>query len=306
MARILTVGIATLDIINQVATYPAEDAEIRALSQQQCRGGNASNTAVVLSQLGHHVDFAGVLIDEPDLAVITADMDAHQVNYQHCRRLKTGKMPTSYINVSAGTGSRTIVHFRDCPELSFSDFQRIDLSVYDWLHCEGRNIPETQQMLAFAAQQRPELPRSVELEKPREDIEQLLANASFVMASRPYAQAKGYENAEAFLNALAFDKATCSWGESGIWGKFNRQILYQPAERLAEVVDTLGAGDTLNAGLIHGLMQQWSNDKIMAFASQLASLKCQQQGFANLNRMMKTTDYDRTLLPDQSHTAQRK
>ncbi len=285
MARILTVGIATFDIINQVAEYPAEDAEIRALSQQQRRGGNASNTAVVLSQLGHQVDFAGVLIDEPDLAVITADLDVYQVNYQHCRHLETGKMPTSYINVSAETGSRTIVHFRDCPELSFADFQRIDLSVYDWLHFEGRNITETQQMLAYAAQQRPELPRSVELEKPREGIERLLGNASFVMTSQPYAEAAGYHSAEAFLTNLAFNQATCSWGEAGLWGKFNHQILHQPAESLTEVVDTLGAGDTVNAGLIHGRMQNWPNEQVLSFASQLASLKCQQQGFANLNRM---------------------
>ncbi|MEX1201171.1 MAG: PfkB family carbohydrate kinase [Methylophaga sp.] len=287
MARILTVGIATLDIINHVVAYPAEDVEIRALSQQQRRGGNASNTAVVLSQLGHQVDFAGVLIDEPDLAVITADLDAYQVNYQHCPYLETGKMPTSYINVSAETGSRTIVHFRDCPELSFADFQRIDLSVYDWLHFEGRNITETQQMLAYAAQQRPALPRSVELEKPRQGIERLLENAGFVMTSRPYAEAAGYHSGEAFLTNLAFNQATCSWGADGIWGKFASQLRHQPATQLDKVTETLGAGDTLNAGLIHGLLQNWPNEQVLAFASQLASLKCQQQGFANLNRMMK-------------------
>ncbi len=287
MARILTIGIATLDIINQVAAYPAEDAEVRALSQQQRRGGNASNTAVVLSQLGHQVDFAGVLIDEPDLAIITADLDAYQVNYQHCRRLETGKMPTSYISVSAETGSRTIVHFRDCPELSFADFQRIDLSVYDWLHFEGRNITETQQMLAYAAQQQKALPRSVELEKPRQGIERLLENASYVMVSRPYAEATGFHSAEAFLTHLAFDQATCSWGADGLWGKCASELRHQPAISLDKVIDTLGAGDTLNAGLIHGLLQNWPNAEVLAFASQLASLKCQQSGFANLNRIMK-------------------
>ncbi len=287
MARILTIGIATLDIINQVAAYPAEDAEVRALSQQQRRGGNASNTAVVLSQLGHQVDFAGVLIDEPDLAIITADLDAYQVNYQHCRRLETGKMPTSYISVSAETGSRTIIHFRDCPELSFADFQRIDLSVYDWLHFEGRNITETQQMLAYAAQQQKALPRSVELEKPRQGIERLLENASYVMVSRPYAEAAGFHSAEAFLTHLAFDQATCSWGADGLWGKCASELRHQPAISLDKVIETLGAGDTLNAGLIHGLLQNWPNAELLAFASQLASLKCQQSGFANLNRIMK-------------------
>lgn len=292
MARILTVGIATLDIINQVAAYPAEDAEIRALSQQQRRGGNASNTAVVLSQLGHQVDFAGVLINEPDVAVITADLDAFQVNYQYCRQLKTGKMPTSYISVSAETGSRTIVHFRDCPEFSFADFQRIDLSVYDWLHFEGRNVTETRKMLAYAAQQQPALPRSVELEKPRQGIEQLLEHASFIMASQPYAEAAGYHNAETFLNDLAFNQATCSWGADGIWSKFASQLRHQPATKLDNVIESLGAGDTLNAGLIHGLLQNWPNQRVLTFASQLASLKCQQQGFANLNHIFKTSHYD--------------
>lgn len=287
MARILTIGIATLDIINQVAAYPAQDAEIRALSQQQRRGGNASNTAVVLSQLGHQVDFAGVLIDEPDTAMITADLDAYQVNYQHCRRLNTGKMPTSYITVSAENGSRTIVHFRDCPELRFADFQQIDLNTYDWLHFEGRNINETQKMLAFAAQQKPELPRSVELEKPREGIENLLANASFIMASRPYAEAAGYDNAAAFLGALAFPQATCSWGSEGLSAKIKEQLWHQPAAILPQTKETLGAGDTLNAGLIHGLLQNWPVATVLAFASQLAGLKCQQQGFADLHRILE-------------------
>ena len=39
MAKILAVGIATLDIINLVDSYPSEDTEVRALSQRKLRGG---------------------------------------------------------------------------------------------------------------------------------------------------------------------------------------------------------------------------------------------------------------------------
>ena len=49
MANILAVGIATIDIINRVNGYPHEDDEIRAISQSIRRGGNATNTLVVLS-----------------------------------------------------------------------------------------------------------------------------------------------------------------------------------------------------------------------------------------------------------------
>ena len=53
MARILGIGIATLDVINIVDEYPREDDEIRANGQRIARGGNVTNTLVVLSQLGH-------------------------------------------------------------------------------------------------------------------------------------------------------------------------------------------------------------------------------------------------------------
>lgn len=41
MARVLAIGIATLDIVNLVSVYPTEDSEVRALDQRVTRGGNA-------------------------------------------------------------------------------------------------------------------------------------------------------------------------------------------------------------------------------------------------------------------------
>ena len=66
MARILSIGIATLDIINEVDGYPSEDTEVRALSQRIACGGNAANTLTVLSLLGHRCAFGGVLAAEPN------------------------------------------------------------------------------------------------------------------------------------------------------------------------------------------------------------------------------------------------
>ena len=110
MARILATGIATLDIINEVASYPDEDSEVRALSQRIRRGGNASNTLCVLSQLSHQSYLAATLINEADGQVIEADLNRYQINTQFCPRLNEGKMPTSYITLNRQNGSRTIVH----------------------------------------------------------------------------------------------------------------------------------------------------------------------------------------------------
>ena len=46
--KLLGVGIVTLDIINHVDHYPAEDEALRATRSRRARGGNAANTLAVL------------------------------------------------------------------------------------------------------------------------------------------------------------------------------------------------------------------------------------------------------------------
>src|SRR3569833_242282 len=113
---------------------------LRALAQRVSRGGNCTNTLVVLSQLGHHCSWGGVLVDEPDASRIVADLDAHAIDLTPVRRLPKGKVPTSYITLNQRNGSRSIVHYRDLPEYDFDAFATIDLGACDWLHFEGRDI----------------------------------------------------------------------------------------------------------------------------------------------------------------------
>jgi hypothetical protein len=58
---VLMVGIACIDTVLTVDDYPAENTKVRAISHRMSRGGNAANSAVVLSQLGHHVAFMASL-----------------------------------------------------------------------------------------------------------------------------------------------------------------------------------------------------------------------------------------------------
>lgn len=283
MARILATGIATLDIINEVASYPDEDSEVRALSQRIRRGGNASNTLCVLSQLSHQSYLAATLINEADGQVIEADLNRYQINTQFCPRLNEGKMPTSYITLNRQNGSRTIVHHRDCPELSFAAFQQIDLSLFDWLHFEGRNISELEKILKHCRQKAPNLPISLEIEKPREDIESLFDWADWLFLSSQYAKARGFQSAEDMLASLPVNyQATLTWGAEGAYGWHNGKVMFVPATKINHVVDSLGAGDTFNAGMIHSLVTDNSLQNSLQFASQLAAEKCQQYGFENL------------------------
>ncbi|PHS22888.1 MAG: ketohexokinase [Methylophaga sp.] len=284
MAKIVAVGIATLDIINTVETYPSEDTEVRALSQRKVRGGNATNTLVVLSQLGHKCYWAGILIDEADSSIIKQELAHFNIDSSACRIISSGKMPTSYISVSQETGSRSIVHHRDCPEFSFADFKKIDLSQFDWVHFEGRNIEQTELMLHYLNQHHPSLPCSLEVEKPRIGIETLFSLPSIVLFSKDYAVAYHHKTAEELLISLPKEiVASCTWGNQGAWAiNEKQQLFHSKTYDPPNVVDTLGAGDTFNAAFIDGLLNKLELSQALTRACQLAGRKCGQQGLTNL------------------------
>ncbi len=284
MAKILAVGIATLDIINTVDSYPSEDTEVRALCQRQVRGGNATNTLVVLSQLGHQCHWAGVLIDEPDSAIIQQELTQFNIDSSACRIITDGKMPTSYISVSQETGSRSIVHYRDCPEFSFADFEKIDLTQFDWIHFEGRNIEQTALMLQYINKHHRSIPCSLEVEKPRAGIETLFSLPSILMFSQDYAVAHHHKTAQELLSSLAKEiVASCTWGKQGAWAINKKQHLFHSKTYDPDnVVDTLGAGDTFNAAFIDGLLNKLELSQALIQACELAGRKCGQQGLMNL------------------------
>ena len=283
MARILGVGIATLDIINSVDHYPQEDEELRALSQRVTRGGNCTNTLVALSQLGHQCSWAGVISDEPDGQRILADLDLHNIDHDCSLVQPGGKVPTSYITLNRANGSRTIVHYRDLAELPYHHFEALGLGGYDWYHFEGRNIEETLMMMQRVRRMAPLVPVSLEVEKPREGIEALFDQATVLIFSKAYAQSRGYDDGETFLKAM--HKVTvgatlyCGWGDQGAYGILKDGTpLHSPAFPPKELVDTVGAGDVFNAGIIHGELDHLARRDCLEQACRLAGYKCGVEG----------------------------
>ncbi len=283
MAHILAIGIATLDIINVVERFPAEDSEMRALSQYRQRGGNATNTLVVLSQLGHQCTWGGVWVEEPDGRLILEDLAQYGIDTSACCIANHGKMPTSYITLNRHNGSRTIVHYRDLEEYPYQAFQQLNLNLFDWLHFEGRNVDDTRICLQHAREHYPQLPISVELEKPRPQLEQLLPFVDVLLCSRAYALSHGCQDARSFLelfNVVAPQAhIVCTWGEQGATAISREGVYYHaPAIPPPHVIDTVGAGDTFNAAFIDAQLKQNSLADSLNYACQLAGQKCEHMG----------------------------
>lgn len=285
--RILGVGVAALDIVNEVVAYPAEDAELRSSSRRIVRGGNAANTLAVLAQLGHECAWAGILGSDAEGALVLKDLERRGVDTGSCVRHPTGSTPTSYVVLSRATGSRTIVHYRNLPELSAADFARVPLEGYDWVHFEGRDPKETLVMLRDCAQRLPGAGISLEVEKPRPGIESLFAGPDVLIFSRHYARSRGYADPRRFLCDRWGDTdarlLVLPWGEDGAYAQSHgRAICFAPAHRPPRVTDTLGAGDVFNAAVVDGLLAGLAPPALLARCNALAGYKCGTMGLDGL------------------------
>ncbi len=287
MNKILAVGIATVDIINTVEHYPGEDEEVRAQEQSIRRGGNASNTLVLLAALGYQCSWAGVLADDLYADFIRDDLMKNDINIDHAVVQHQSSSPLSCITLAQGSGKRSIVHYRDVREYSFADFKSVDINEYDWLHFEGRNVEQTIVMLEYMRASNFPNKVSIEIEKPRQDIERLFAYADILIFSKGYAQHAGFNDASAFLgemHRLHPDIVLyCAWGKGGAYAIDRQGMLsHAQAQQDIEVVDTVGAGDAFNAGVIDANLSGLECQQGLQAACKLAARKCMQYGFAGV------------------------
>ncbi len=279
--RILGVGNATVDIINVLETYPEEDQEYRALAQSVSRGGNTANSLVVLSRLGHECSWAGSLATDHYSRIIRQDLARHGVDLRYIQEVDAGSTPVSCVTLNRKKATRTIVHFRDLPEYSFQQFQRIDLSQFDHLHFEGRAVPQLEKMLqrTFRCNQRPSV--SIEIEKPRLGLADLAVRADLVLFSRAYAESLGYVDGDRFLQEQRLQAKgdtrmmLCAWGAQGAYGVDRTGItVFEPAVAPQQAVDTLAAGDVFNAAAIDGFVRRLGLKDVLGRACSLAAKKC--------------------------------
>ena len=284
--RVLVVGNAVLDVVLRVPHHPAEDEELRASGRRLAPGGNAANTAVALAALGRCPALLAVLAEDAEGTALAGMLARRGVDLAHAVR-RPGATPVSYVLLSAATGARTIVHHRDLPELEATDLEAVPLEGFAWVHFEGRNVAALGAMLDHVRRRAPAVRVSLELEKPRPGLEALAGRADLVVAARAYAAARGWATPEAVLAALRARAPrallVCAWGAAGaVWSAPGGAGGRVPAFRAGPVVDTLGAGDVLNAGLVHGLLAGLDPGEAVARAVRLAGRKCAREGLDGL------------------------
>ncbi|GBG29251.1 Ketohexokinase [Hondaea fermentalgiana] len=315
--NVLCVGIACVDIVDELACFPDEDSEQRSLGRIRRLGGNGANMLCTLSQFDgakSSLMFASAPREsDPNVAFVGDELcrfNVTQVPVLIKEWKGTVQMPTSYILQSRLTGSRTIIHYRNIPELTCADMAgNVDLSTYTWVHFEGRSGPDLEGMLRASVHAGCTI--SLEIEKPRPpfDMLTLLRYCNVVMIGKDFVKAQGFAHAREFLVNLWSQRQTLGiklhakivlpWGEEGAFGiafgenvtrdeaEAGPEIIYAPAATLDKpILDSVGAGDVFNGSLVVGLLRGQPLHEAMRFACNIAGGKCTQQGLEHLTKFV--------------------
>lgn len=264
---------STLHLLHQ--PFPMADGYAEIAQTYSMTGGEALNSAIVLSRLGLRVQLDGNWLGD------TVEGEQLLKTIQHynidIRRLKIKK---------GYTGVREIVFSDEQSRTIFGNYADLLFTTRKWNRPQKADIararivsvdPPFQTESALVGNYAAQL--GIPFVSIDCSYEQALATeAAVVIISGEFRQreypGEQIENLFAEYQSRAHGLVVFTVGDKEVlYGRRGEEFMRFRPYRV-RVVDTAGAGDSFRAGIIYGLLQQWEDGQMIQYASAVAGLVC--------------------------------
>ncbi len=276
---VIGLGFTSVDYIGIVPELPRLDEGTRILDFTRQGGGPVAQALVTLARLGASAGFVGRVGDDEAGAFMRRGLANEGVDLSRLQVERGATSGQCIILVHAATGKRSICFHPGT--ISPIDADALDagyLCSGRFLHLDGY-APQAAMRAATVA-------RAAGVQVCLDaggfgpHIADLAAVADVLIAGEQCARVVGggdYRDGACRLLAMGPGIVTVTLGADGSFTKTREEEFSYPAFAVP-VVDTTGAGDVFHGAYLFGLLQGWSLEAVVPFASAAAALKCQQLG----------------------------
>ncbi|XP_018622337.1 uncharacterized protein [Nicotiana tomentosiformis] len=192
---VLGCGMAAVDFLVAVDSYPKPDEKIRSTSFQVQGGGNAGNALTCAARLGLSPRIISKIADDSQGKGILEELEADGVDTSFMVVSKGGHSTFSYVVVDSQAKTRTCIYTPGYPPMIPEDLSKSNLSsALDdarLVYFDGV-LQETELLSALVVAQeahRRNIPIVIDAESKRERVDDLLNLATYVVCSARFPQA---------------------------------------------------------------------------------------------------------------------
>lgn len=268
--KVCVIGSLNVDHVLYVNNFPKPGETVRSKGYEQHFGGKGGNQAVACAKLGLEVSMVG--------AINTADLGKLYIDH-----LKTLKVNTKMIKASDAHTGYAFIEVDKSGENKIVTAGGANYTLdLEWINHHIEAILD-HDIFMFSL----EIPQSIV-----EYIMPLLyqAQKKVILDPAPIDNfSHGMLNQNLYLTPndteleilQQYDmkdmKIIMKKGAEGSAFKHHDILIHQPAHRV-DVIDTVGAGDTFNAGLAYGLSKNLPMDQVLDFANACGALATTKRG----------------------------
>lgn len=274
---ILAIGHCTLDYIGVVDRLVASEPS-RELEQFSTQGGGAAANAIVaLARWGVPTRFVGKTGADVRGAEIVRTLEDEGVDVSSMVKQVGGVSQFAMTLIESATHQKQ--RYYTAGTMVALALDEVDVDVLDGvsiLLCDATHS-EVEVMLMREAKTRG-IPVVLDAGRSTPQMAEAVSLADYVVASERFAsQFTGVGELQSLCRALLErgpSTVVVTLGDEGCVGMSADGVLHRQAAHEVDVLDTTGAGDVFQAGIVYGLKQGWALPKSLSFATVAAGLSC--------------------------------
>lgn len=265
--EVVVIGELNVDIIlNGIGNLPQVGKELTAEYLEVTLGSSSAIFASNLSSLGVNVAFIGKIGEDNFAKVVIDSLESKKVNTQHIIRSKLLKTGATIVLVY-DQDRANITYPGAMSDLKISDIDFSFLSTAIHMHFATcfmqpgikndlpslfRRAKESGLTTSLDAQWDPEEEWELPLEELLPFVDIFLPNMQeFKFLTRSSSMEEGIRKISNYSNMIIIKN-----GNDGAYGWNGNQLIHQPAFVNDRVVDTVGAGDSFDAGFIRDFIKK--------------------------------------------------